>query len=284
VTVANGINTTTWTPDPAHEPNLAYVPYLFTGSRWYLDRLNAEAAFDLTWDWPGYRCVPSDCTAATDLVLNGQDQVRQQAWSFREIMEASFIGKAGSWEQTYFAKVVADNWAFVKGEELTSAGQATGWYPGTYGSSISTIAPWEQDYLSGVIALDALMGDANAKAYLAWQHPWLTGRFNVPTSVHMNPNDGCAYNISVADSSGNPLTTWAAIEAATANNGQSQGASFNSLTNGDYCPLARAVLNGALTQTPGDAGLTQALGWLNSQAPAAWTPYFQLDPTFSVKK
>jgi hypothetical protein len=266
-----------WTPDPAHQPNLAYVPYLMTGSRWYLDRLNAEAAFDLTWDWPTLRCT----TAACDGVVNGGDQVRQQAWALREIVEAGWIGKPGTFEASYFAKAAADNWSWLHAQQarFTAAqGQATGWLPGDYGNPGAT-AEWEQDYFTGIVVLAARMGDANAAAVANWQRNWVSGRF---TAAGFNPHDGCTYNLMVAKPNGPDLATWAQIESATVAAGQSNGAGWGA-SDGDYCALALSALGGLLTVDPTDTGLQRGLAWLNAaKAPFTDQASFQIDPTFNV--
>ena len=115
VSIANQPNFdgTGWTWDAAHQPNLAYVPYIMTGQRWYLDRLNAQAAFALTSNWPVPRCG-NGSVATCDLALDFTGQVRTQAWSIREIVQAAYIGRSGTWEQSYFGQVSARNWNNVR--------------------------------------------------------------------------------------------------------------------------------------------------------------------------
>ncbi len=284
----SGSALTGWTPERAHAPNLNYVPYLMTAERRRLDLLNAQAAFDVTTmnADPTYgRCSAAGC----DIVMTpyGQ-QVRGMAWSMREIGDAAFIGKAGSWEQSYFAAVRDHNWAYAATQEpaMANEGEATGWWPRIDNWAAGAhVLPWEQSYLSGVAAQQAAMGVPGAKAFVQWQHGWLTGLFNAPSP--WNPRDGCTYNI-VAFTSVAPialLTTWGAMEAATVAEGSSQGIPPAPWPNGngDYCSIARGTLGAALAVTPGDAGLTQALAWLNANGPYSVTKtYFQQDPTFDV--
>jgi len=279
---------TVWTPDPAHQPNLAYVPYLMTASRWYLDRLNAEAAWDMTFDWPGVRCLPAGatCTASNDWhILNMQDQVRQQAWSSREIQEAGWIGRPGSFEAGYFAQVAADDWSWLVSEIPTlnaAEGTPSAWLPAPFPYD-TRIAPWEEDYFSGVVVLASRMGDANAQKVLTAMLGWNVGRFNVPNSLGMNPNDGCAYQLDIQNAAtGKYYTTWAGIEAGTIASGWSNGTGW-SWSGGDYCALARAVLGGILSVQPTNTEAQQALTWLNgSGAPFIDQASFQADPTFNV--
>ncbi|TAL04118.1 MAG: hypothetical protein EPO08_02395 [Rhodospirillaceae bacterium] len=283
---------TGWTPETAHQPDLAYVPYIMTGQRWYLDRLNAQAAYSLSSDWPGYRCPTtqsgSNCAGPADIVLNGQDQIREQGWNIREIEEASFSGQPGSFEQSYFAQVASDNWNYINGQEtgggflsVATEGQAAGWLPSGLNVPNTQTSPWMEDYTTGVAILAAEMGDAGAVQYVNWQKDtWLAGRF---IAAGMNPYDGVAYRLITTDVVGRNLTTWPAIEAATVAQGFSNGTGWATAVAGDYAALGRAVLGGALTLFPNDAELQQALTWMNSPgSPNTTQNYFQQDPTFNV--
>jgi hypothetical protein len=285
--IANIADSSIWGVDAAHQPNLNYVPYIMTGSRWYLDRLNAQAAAGIASSWPGARCRPTCGAHTDDIVLNGSDQIRAEAWSMREIQEAAFVGKSGSFEHVYFNQVVIDNWNYVQSQEAalaTAGGQVYGYIGlGSYGES-TVIPEWMEDYLTGVAVLGAQMGFPGALQFINWQKDsWLAGRF---VGSGMNPYDGCNYNLTVGNGSGIPLTTWSAIESATvaANGSNGAGNSANwGQSNGDFCPLARAVLGGALTLYPSDASLSQALSWLNGAgAPYTDQTSFQNDPTFNV--
>lgn len=281
--IANVANTSTWTPEAAHQPNLNYVPYIMTASRWYLDRLNAQAAAGLSSSWPGARCRTSCVAHTDDIIINGIDQIRQEAWSMREIQQAAFIGQPGSFEQTYFNQVVTDNWNYVASQEAslaTSGGQVYGYLGlGSYGDP-TVIPEWMEDYLTGIALQGAQMGFSGANAFINWQKDsWLAARF---IGTGMNPYDGCIYNL-VVGSGGIPLTSWSAIESATVAVGKSNGSTWGIQSDGDYCPLARAVLGGALTLYPADTNLQQALTWLNGAgAPYTSLAAFQNDPTFNV--
>ena len=274
-----------WTPERAHAPNLAYIPYIMTASRWYLDRLNAQAAFAVTTmsnDATYGRCAAATCDI--ELTLSGQ-QVRGMAWSMREIGEAAFVGKTGSWEQSYFQGVRDHNWVYAQSVQpglVTAEGEAAGWWVRISEPCANCDAlGWENDYLTGVASLLAGVGDVGAKQFVQWQHGWLTGRF---IASDMNPRDGCTYALTAYDASAVPLKTWTAIETATVAFGLSQGTSGPWPNgNGDYCSIARGVLGAALAVTPNDPGLMQALAWLNTNGPySVGKLYFQQDPTFNV--
>jgi hypothetical protein len=266
-----------WTPDTSHEPNLSYIPYLMTAKRWYLDRLYAQAAFSLDIQWPYFRCG-FNLVSTCDLVIQGYsgDQIRGQAWSIREVMEAGFIAKTGSYEASIFPTIADHNWTYWQSTLIPTLtakqGQTTGWLGSHY-------AEWQEDFMTGIVQLAAMMGSSKAKDIESWQRNWLAGRF---IGQGMNPHDGCTYAIQTYDANGNPYTTWSALEAATVAAGSSNGTGWAN-SGGYYCALARAVLGGGLTLFPGDTNLQQALNWLNSStAPFISQSQFQVDPTFNI--
>lgn len=303
--IANIADTSVWTPDSAHQPNLAYVPYIMTGQRWYLDRLNAQAAYseDIM---PPYSSGPYQTSGrfagqlltatmpslagTADIVITPGNQLRASAWSMREIQEAAWVGKTGSFEQGFFEQAVLDNWNYflaVKPTLTAKQGEAVGWLPAVYGSSSIPVimAPSQQDYFTGIAALGARMGYSGALEYINWQRDgWLSGRFIAPD---MNPYDGTAYNMDMSDSAGVILTTWADIEAATvahcsvpANNCSSNGSSFPA-TN-EFTQWARGALGAALTLYPNDTNLQQALNFVQLHGTFVDQASLQSDPSFNV--
>jgi len=294
---------TNWTLDVSHEPNLAYVPYIMTAQRWYLDRLNAEAAVSIIASWTAYRCPKP--TSTCDIILNGRDQVRGQAWALREVQEAAFVGSPGSFEQRYFDQSVSDTYSFTNTylEPALALGQGEmhgfmvdynwkfdpsygvilnsyGWGFGTDNSGDTNIKDWENDFLTGVVGLGALMGFDGARQYITWQHSFLTGRYIAPDA---NPRDGFVYQY-VFPSPAQGLT-WSALEANEIAKSLSNGtAGWNAINVGYYAALSRTSLSVALTLNPGDLDLTTALSVLNTEAGGQMftTSGFQADPTFNV--
>jgi len=165
-----------------------------------------------------------------------------------------------------------------------------GWLPATYGqSNIPVImAPWQQDYFTGIAVHGALMGYTDAQEYINWQKDgWLSRRFDSGTG--MNPYDGVAYNLDMSDSGGTILTTWAAIEAATvsycsvpANGCSTNGSSFP--TGSAYAQWARGALGAALTLYPTNVNLQTALNFVQQYGTYVDQTSLRNDPTFNVVK
>ena len=271
-----------WAPDAAHEPDLTYDAYLLTGSRYYLDQLNAQASSNILTVTPGTRLN------GQDLVANGKGQVRGQAWSLRSIQEAAFINPDASPLKSYFQQVVNNNFQYLLNTVIPNAiatqGEATGWLPGAYGSG--TTAPWQQDYFGQVVIEAAEQGNADALQVLQWESNYLVGRF-LQAQNGYDPHDGVAYNIYVGPKDGGALyQTWAEIEQATTKAGlASSNGDWAALEYPSYRQWAMATLAGDVTVEQSPQAL-QAYGWLaaNSNITTSWqanNPIFDIAPRLS---
>ena len=252
-----------WTPDAAHQPDLSYVAYLLTGSRYYLDQLNAQATYAEFATWQQYR------QNGQGLVANGADQVRAQAWSLRQIDEAAWANPDGSAEKANFTALSNNNWHWLVSQIpawTQQQGEAHGYIPGDYrqgSSAVTGMAPWQQDYFASTAIQAAQHGNADALTFLKWEANFLVGRF-LNAANGFNPHDGVVYNLIVGDGAGVNFKTWAQIGQATVANGQSNG---NGWPNADYAALAAQTLAGIITVT-GSADAVKAYNWLlSSDAP-----------------
>ena len=100
---------TGWHPDSPHEPDLAYIPFLMTGSRYYLDQLNAIATWNETAFWPASVAR----NEGQGIVVGAGAQVRGSAWALRSLDEAAYINPDDSAMQAYFTKMVANNMSYL---------------------------------------------------------------------------------------------------------------------------------------------------------------------------
>jgi Bacterial Ig-like domain len=266
---------TGWTPETAHQPDLSYVAYMLTGDRYYLDQLNAQANFSILSDWPGYRSKG----VYNDIVANGGDQVRAQAWSLRQIDEAAYANPDGSAEKAYFTQVSNDNWSWLVSQLpswTASQGEAYGQIQGVYGSNTGSMAPWQQDYFASTTIAAAEQGNQNAKTVLQWEANFLVGRFLPHTG--WNQHDGTAYNLQVYNTTTNSYyQTWGDIETAS----QAAGLTMNGTgwANGDYAELGLSTLAGIITVLgPAEPDAMQAYAWLLTSG----APYLTADPQFQI--
>ena len=239
--LAQPVSTSTgWTADLSHQPNLAYDAYLLTGSRYYLDQMNAQAAWSESGYWPYPR------NSGQGIVVTG-NQVRGSAWELRQLVDSAYASPNGSAMKAYFTQMVNNNFAYLLQQIptwTTQQGTAHGYLPENWGST-PEVAPWQQDYFASTVIAAAEMGNQQAVTFLKWESNFLVGRF-LP-QPGWNQHDGAAYQlIAYNTSTGTFYTSWAQIEQATAAAGLSNGSGW-SQSQGDYASLALQSLAGVVT-------------------------------------
>jgi hypothetical protein len=86
----------------AHQPSLAYVPYLLTGDRYYLDELKSWADFAMmSWSW-----LRNDGAG-----LMTAQQLRGLGWGLRDLADAAVASPDGDPDKPYFASRIHNNLA-----------------------------------------------------------------------------------------------------------------------------------------------------------------------------
>jgi hypothetical protein len=253
-----------WRPNGAHEPDLAYIPFLMTGRRYYLDQLNAIATWNETSAWP----ASAARNEGQGIVVGPGNQVRGSAWELRSLDEAAYINPDHSEMKTYFTQMVAKNMSFLLTDIpgwTTTEGEAYGYIPGEYGHSGNT-APWQQDFLATTVGLMALQGNEDAGTILAWLAHFTTGRF-LSSGKGFNPHDGIAYNLGVYDPKLNMMArSWKEIAVLTEAHGQANGSGW-SHSQGYYAQTAAAALASEYNADHSE-DIWKALEWLrHSRAP-----------------
>lgn len=195
-------SSTIWTPDTAHQPSLAFVPYLITGDAFYQDEVIFWAGWNIAGMNPQYRGYGAG--------LVTEDQVRGQAWNMRSLSEA--------------IRIVPDNHA-MKGYFKTRMTNNMNWYNQVYvvnGASASPLgavqkpdeplltSPWQNDFLAIVFAQLVDDGEPYALPVLAQFSKFNVGRF-------LNENNGfCVakapgYYWNIKDSSGAFINNWTTL-------------------------------------------------------------------------
>ncbi|MHC4715359.1 MAG: RIFT barrel domain-containing protein [Planctomycetota bacterium] len=164
-------------PDKAHQPSLAYVPYLVTGDRYYLDEAQFWAGWCLlvTWDAPrqGARGL-----------LRGQ--IRGDAWALRNVADAAWISPDGDPVGRYLDEKVRNNIAWrIEKMYGPPAYNKLGWWGirTTADARIRNpanpnwmiIAPWEHDYLMWSLHHLVELGYADAAKVRNFLLRWRVG-------------------------------------------------------------------------------------------------------------
>ena len=264
---------TGWTPDTAHQPDLAFTPYLLTGRRALLDQVEAQAAWNLVADWPLLR-------DGKGIVANSL-QVRGSAWALRQVDEAAWAAPDGSVEANYFRSMSEANWSWLRSklpEWTAQQGEAHGWIPVSYDFG-GDLRPWQQDYFATTAAAAARHGNADALAVLEWQANFLVGRFT-HAAQGFDPHDGAAYLIWVG-AGAETNTTWAEIGADTLALGLSNQGGWDK-SQGDYPQLALESLALVADMLHSDTARS-AYAWLKGAgAPFTTTRDYARDPIFNI--
>jgi len=266
--------------DAAHQPDLSFVPYLMTSSRYYLDQLVYQAAWNATGATPGVR------QDAKGLVVTiGVGQVRGHAWSLRAFDNAAYIVPDNHPLKRYFVRLRDNNYAYVESRipELTrQEGEAYG-YDATLGKD-GTIAPWQEEYLALVIGQAATQGYEPAQRVMRWMTHYLATRFLVASSG-FDPHDAVAYQMRVAPSeNATPeqfFKTWTEIAAGNEALGYATHGQWTKWTFPASQQAALASLATAINVTD-DAQAKQAYAWLRANGPkedfARRSPQFSIAP------
>ena len=169
-----GLCSTPNTDDTAHQPSLAYLPYLLTGDYYYLEELQFWAASNpLGTD-------PANSGNGKGLVR--WQQVRGQAWSLRTLGHAAYITPDAHTLKDYFVKQVDNNLDFYHATYVVGNPNQLGVYDGsgTGAFAVSASAPWQDDFLTWSFGYLAELGFSKAKPILEWKAKYPVGRMTTP--------------------------------------------------------------------------------------------------------
>jgi Ca2+-binding RTX toxin-like protein len=273
-----------WTYDLAHAPALSYLPYLFTGSHYHLDELQAQAATEIASRSPAYAIAPG--------IMNPPaEQLRALAWTLRDLMDAAYITPDGDPMKGYFEGLVNQNLAqwkqlYITQNKMGAAGQIEGYFESYNSANNGSIAPWQQDYLITVLGEAYARGYATAGELLAWMENFSAGRFT-SAALGYDPIHGFAYYIPVVDAQGNIISSWAQLNSVA--NAQF-GSDWTTITNellgypdwaGGYAANARAAM-ATLVSVTGSAQAVEAYGYVISQTFNLAKGSFEDNPLWNV--
>jgi hypothetical protein len=267
----------TWAIDDAHQPSLTYLPYLLTGSQYYRDELAMQAGYNLLSINPEYR------GQGAGNVLGSQ--IRAVAWDLRTLANAAYILPHDDPLQAYFQSKLEFNLRemvrrYVKGDELSGAGELRGYVPGPNRVE-GSIPPWQEDYLVIVLGWIDSMGFSDARPTIAWMTNFVAGRFTNADRGY-NPIYGTPYNLYVADPhSQQLLNSWSRAFQATFD---TVSAPVTTLDNpdwgGGYAALARAALASIINAT-GSPQAEAAYAFVKINTPRMDASY-PSEPSFAI--
>jgi hypothetical protein len=138
---------TALTPDNAHQPSIAYVPYLMTGDRYYAEEMAFWANYGMlrTYDGDGVRGA---------LGVLEDNETRGFAWALRNLSEAAALYPDASPVKAYLSQKVTNNlqWldTYAHAQNPTTNPFRILWL-GERPDGTQYISMWEQNYLAYAI-------------------------------------------------------------------------------------------------------------------------------------
>ncbi|HEY4076677.1 MAG TPA: hypothetical protein VGM26_07060 [Rhizomicrobium sp.] len=271
------VSDTKWTPDDAHQPSLAYLPYLLTGSQYYRDELTMQAGYVLLAVDPRYRA------GSAGLLLGSQ--VRAVAWGLRTLANAAFILPADDPHSRYFKSKLEGNLQeiarrYISGHELDGAGELKGYLPGPYAVE-GTTPPWQSNYLVIVLGWIDRMGFAQARPVLDWMGNFAAGLFTNGDRGY-DPIYGTPYFLYVQEpATGQFINTWAGAFRRTFDPATKPVRALDYPDwGGGYAAVARAALASLITST-GSPRTRQAYQFVIDNTPGMTANYAK-DPVFAI--
>lgn len=167
-------------PDTAHQPSLAYLPYLISGEYFYLEELLFWAA------WNPLATDPTNHGMGAGLVK--WQQLRGQAWSLRTLGQAAYITPDDHPLKPYFTQQVENNLAFYHQTYVVGNPNKLGMYDGSgrgafpLGGPPAGIlsAPFQDDFFTGALGVLLDLGFESARPVLEWKGRYIVNRMTSP--------------------------------------------------------------------------------------------------------
>jgi hypothetical protein len=206
---------TPYSPDSAHQPSLAYVPYLITGDYYYLEELEFWANYNIL------QAHPDSREHSKGLVK--WEQVRGQAWSLRTLGNAAYILPDDDPLKSYFVEKVNNNIDYYDATYTNnSSAPALGFVINGFVLSKpkdgkGLYSPWNDDALTTVVDWLVGMGFSNAIPFRNWKVQFVYGRYtHHPVFCKQ---DAASYRYVIQDpyigQDGPVIGDWAELEAAS---------------------------------------------------------------------
>lgn len=192
-----------YSPDDAHQPSIAYLPYILTGDYYLLDELKYWVNWNMLIANPEYR--------QTTKGLLYWGQVRSQAWGIRSLGQAAFILPSDDELKPYFIEKLNNNidWYIanvVTGPRTTPLNYIDAKIYSPYG-----FAPWMDNFFTSAFGYIIQLGFNNAK-------PIMTYKAKFATSLMVDTGycwlRASAYGLQHSDPAGNRYTTMSAMYKA----------------------------------------------------------------------
>lgn len=204
--------TTPLSVDSAHQPSLAYLPYLISGDYFYLEELWFWANFNMLQATPAYREFGKG--------LVKWDQLRGAAWSLRTLGHAAYITPDSSNMKSYFNSKLKNNldWYNTTYSNNPNANKL-GWVARLIDDSPTPYqtSPWMDDFFTWSVGHLNDLGFADALPLSNFKAKFPVGRMTDPGWCWI---EGAVYHMVVNNkATGNPLPDFASAWPLTIQEG-----------------------------------------------------------------
>ncbi len=237
--------------DKAHQPSFAYIPYIITGDRFYLDEM---------YHWAGWSLLSIGPNSSWGRDYNkGLVRVtmmaRATAWALRNIADVAAIAPKEEIEQQYFENKLKNNIHYLVSRRIRETPLGTfGWTRALQGvdkSVTHVTSPWMEDYLAFSTTHILDMGYTTIEPWVAHAAKFIIGTIIDP---EVNPYNGPGYRYPV-EQNNKPLVSLGAANALI----KSQP---NSFPKNDYPESYRFSRIGALRVLEKYNGASKAVAWM----------------------
>lgn len=203
--------------DAAHQPAESYVPYMVTGSWYYMSELAFGASHNALYPNEGYR------GNSRGLIDRAHRQVRGKAWVLRQMVNAAWLlpddyplkaeftasveNSLAEWNAKYSDNASANSLGLMDDGSVYSL----------HGGKRNAVAPWQHSFFLWSVGHAAELGFTGAAKFRNWLAKFELG---LMTDWQSNPRGYCwlqasAYAIQVKDTAGVWLPTYSSIYGAT---------------------------------------------------------------------
>ena len=205
--------------DNAHQPAQSYVPYMVTGSYYYMSELAFAASINALTPNPVYRGY------SQGLIDDSYSQVRGKAWALRQMADAAWLLPDGYPLKAEFNADVENSLAdwnqkYTNNPNANPLGLLdSGHSYSVQGGTSNAMAPWMHNFFTWSAGHAAELGFAGAAELRDWLAKFEIG---LMTDWQANPTQGfcwleaSAYTLVVTEPTGKTyLPSYSAIYAAT---------------------------------------------------------------------
>jgi hypothetical protein len=191
-------------PDDAHQPSIAYLPYVISGDYYYLEELQFWADYNMVISNPEYR--------GFDKGLLNWGQVRAQAWSMRTLGQAAYITPDAHPLKNYFNEKLRNNIAWYAKDLVGIPNEnPLGYLNFHYVYEPYGLAPWMDNFFTWTMGFLDQLGYHEVKPLLLYKSKFVVGLLTDPGYCWLHAS---AYSLQVGTAKRVPYRTFGEVYKA----------------------------------------------------------------------